>query len=81
MVLLVSRDSVLLSTTIYRDSGTIESSQNKPYWLEVLTQLVNYLLKVSEDQNDFMKTSFLPKTIEIIVRISTNYIIGQKFWQ
>ena len=34
-------------------------------------------LKVSKNQNDFMKTSFLSKTNEIIVRISAHYIIAQ----
>ena len=35
-------------------------------------------LKVSKNRNDFMKTSFLPKTNKIIVRISAHYTIGQK---
>ena len=32
-----------------------------------------FLLKVSKDQNDFIKTSFLPKTSEIILRISLDF--------
>ena len=30
-------------------------------------------VKVSKNRNDFMETSFLPKTNEIIVRISAHY--------
>ena len=37
---------------------------------------IKCLLKVSKNQNDFMKTSFLPKTNEIIVRISAHW-----FWE
>ena len=36
-------------------------------------------LKVSNNRNDFMKTSFLPKPNKIIVRISTHYISWQLF--
>ena len=31
------------------------------------------ILKVSKNRNDFMKTSFLPKTNEIIVRIFAHF--------
>ena len=35
-------------------------------------------VKVSKNRNDFMKTSFLPNTNKLIVRISAHYTIGQK---
>ena len=36
------------------------------------------MLKVSKNRNDFMKTSFLPKTNEIIVRISALLYFWEK---
>jgi hypothetical protein len=35
-------------------------------------------LKVSKNRNDFMKTSFLPKSNAIILRISALTLTGQK---
>ena len=43
--------------------------------LKLNEPLQRYLLKVSKNRNDFVKTSFFPKTNEIIVRISAHYII------
>ena len=50
------------------------------YFLVIRFQIFS-MIKVSKNQNDFMKTSFLPKTNKIIVRIFVCYIIGQKSWQ
>ena len=48
--------------------------------LDLLGMYFDAAVKVSKNQNDFMKTSFLPNTNEIIVRISAHYITGQNSW-
>ena len=50
------------------------------WWPTFKRPLPRYL-KISKNRNDFMKTSFLRKTNEIIVRISSLWYSGQKSWQ
>ena len=56
-----------IGTTIDIDTFLVKRSR---------TDLILGLLKVSKNRNDIMKTSFLPKTNEIIVRISAHYSTG-----
>ena len=53
---------------------SMKATKNLQIWFD-LTK------KVSKNRNYFTKASFLPKTNEIIARISAHYIIGQKSWQ
>ena len=43
-----------------------------------LSSLEHVTLKVSKNRNDFMKTSFLPKSNAIILKISALKLTGQK---
>ena len=62
--------------------GTFEYKFTQPFLSKNWAKLRGLkILKVIKNRNDFMKTLFLPKTNEIIVRISACYIIGQKSWQ
>ena len=57
------------------------SKNSHVLWLNHTQPFFSLSLKVSKNRNHFMKTSFLPKTYKIIVRISALWYSGQKSWQ